>query len=128
MKQKKKQGFLRVLWLLHTPKRLRCGHLLRPESESDRRRPDPSKKVQIRQDPQHFSYLPGEEKPVELSNGHGFTATSLDVNLLEKKSRRENLFAVSRTTRYSINQNDVLRKSFPKCSSWAAAKIKFAKN
>jgi hypothetical protein len=29
----KQQGFLRVLWLIHTPKRLRYGHLLRPGSD-----------------------------------------------------------------------------------------------
>jgi hypothetical protein len=30
------------LWLLHTPKKLRYGHLLRPGSRSDQKGPDPT--------------------------------------------------------------------------------------
>jgi hypothetical protein len=50
----KQQGFIRALWILHTPKILRYGHLLRPESESGPRRPDmepdpdPTNKARIR--------------------------------------------------------------------------------
>jgi hypothetical protein len=51
MNQKVKQEtFLKYLWLLHIPKKFILGHLLRPGSEygSGPRRPDPTKKVRIR--------------------------------------------------------------------------------
>jgi hypothetical protein len=59
MNQKVKyQKFLKYLWLLHTPKKLTYGQLLRQGSGSGPRRPnpDPTKKVRIRPDPdpQHW--------------------------------------------------------------------------
>jgi hypothetical protein len=58
MNQKvEQQKFLKYLWLLHTPKKLILGHLLMPGSGSDPRRPDPTKRVRIRTDPdrQHWN-------------------------------------------------------------------------
>jgi hypothetical protein len=48
--------FLQYLWNLFTLKKLSLGHLLTPGSGSGPRRPDPTKKVWIRPDPdpQHF--------------------------------------------------------------------------
>jgi hypothetical protein len=43
-KKVKQHRFCKYLWLLHTPKKLICSHLLRPGSGSGPRRPDPTKR------------------------------------------------------------------------------------